>query len=93
MRKGVGPTSGLIISADGYVISSAFNFANKPSAIIVVNATVYVPVFGNVWEIVGLVVFTVVCWGLCPGATSGCPDDKAGSDLSRQRPFRWVGSD
>lgn len=33
VRKGVGPTTGLIVSADGYIISSAFNFANKPTAI------------------------------------------------------------
>jgi S1-C subfamily serine protease/acetyl esterase/lipase len=35
IRKGTGPTTGLIISPDGYIISSAFNFANKPSAIFV----------------------------------------------------------
>jgi S1-C subfamily serine protease len=35
IRKGVGPTTGVIAGADGYVISSAFNFANKPSAIFV----------------------------------------------------------
>ena len=35
VRKGIGPTSGLIVSADGYIISSAFNFANKPSAIFI----------------------------------------------------------
>lgn len=35
IRKGVGPTTGLIIAPDGYIISSAFNFANKPSAIFV----------------------------------------------------------
>jgi serine protease Do len=35
IRKGVGPTTGLIVDAGGYVISSAFNFANKPSAIFV----------------------------------------------------------
>jgi serine protease Do len=35
VRKGTGPTSGLIVSPDGYIISSAFNFANKPSSIIV----------------------------------------------------------
>jgi S1-C subfamily serine protease len=35
IRKGVGPTTGLVVSADGYIISSAFNFANKPSAIFV----------------------------------------------------------
>jgi serine protease Do len=35
VRKGVGPTTGLIVAQDGYVISSAFNFANKPSAIFV----------------------------------------------------------
>src|SRR5262245_49749571 len=34
-RKGVGPTTGLIVSPDGYIISSAFNFANKPAAIFV----------------------------------------------------------
>lgn len=33
VRKGVGPTTGVLISADGYVVSSAFNFANKPSSI------------------------------------------------------------
>jgi S1-C subfamily serine protease len=35
IRKGVGPTSGVIVSADGYIVSSAFNFANKPTAIFV----------------------------------------------------------
>ena len=35
VRKGIGPTTGLIVAADGYIISSAFNFANKPSAIFV----------------------------------------------------------
>lgn len=35
VRKGVGPTTGLVIAVDGYVISSAFNFANKPTAIFV----------------------------------------------------------
>jgi S1-C subfamily serine protease/predicted esterase len=35
MRKGTGPTTGLIISSDGYIISSAFNFADKPSAVFV----------------------------------------------------------
>src|SRR5262245_6794717 len=35
VRKGIGPTSGVIVTADGYIISSAFNFANKPSAITV----------------------------------------------------------
>ncbi len=34
IRKGVGPTTGLIVSPDGYIISSAFNFANKPSLIL-----------------------------------------------------------
>jgi serine protease Do len=33
IRLGAGPTTGLIVHADGYVISSAFNFANKPQAI------------------------------------------------------------
>ncbi|MFM8275306.1 MAG: PDZ domain-containing protein [Gemmata sp.] len=35
VRKGVGPTSGVVVSADGYIISSAFNFANKPTDIFV----------------------------------------------------------
>lgn len=33
IRLGAGPTTGLIVHADGYVVSSAFNFANKPQAI------------------------------------------------------------
>src|SRR5262249_59426289 len=33
--KGQGPTTGLCVAADGYIITSAFNFANKPSAIFV----------------------------------------------------------
>ncbi len=33
IRHGLGPTSGLVVGADGYVISSAFNFANKPTTI------------------------------------------------------------
>jgi S1-C subfamily serine protease/enterochelin esterase-like enzyme len=35
IRKGTGPTTGLVVAADGYVVSSAFNFANKPSSIII----------------------------------------------------------
>lgn len=35
IRKGTGPTTGLIVSADGYVISSSFNFANKPTEIFI----------------------------------------------------------
>ncbi|MBA4067709.1 MAG: hypothetical protein C0501_29195 [Isosphaera sp.] len=35
VRKGVGPTTGLVVGADGYVITSAFNFANKPTDIFV----------------------------------------------------------
>src|SRR5205807_4481220 len=34
-RKGAGPTTGLVVGADGYIISSAFNFANKPAAIFI----------------------------------------------------------
>lgn len=32
---GTGPTSGVIVSPDGYVISSTFNFASKPASILV----------------------------------------------------------
>ncbi|MSR31582.1 MAG: PDZ domain-containing protein [Gemmataceae bacterium] len=35
VRKGTGPTTGVVVAADGYVVSSAFNFANKPASIIV----------------------------------------------------------
>ncbi|MBM3981237.1 MAG: PDZ domain-containing protein [Planctomycetes bacterium] len=35
IRKGTGPTTGLIVSEDGYIISSAFNFANKPTEIFI----------------------------------------------------------
>ncbi len=35
VRKGVGPTTGLVVAPDGYVISSSFNFANKPTDIFV----------------------------------------------------------
>ncbi|MGL6075752.1 MAG: PDZ domain-containing protein [Fimbriiglobus sp.] len=35
VRKGTGPTTGLIVAADGFIISSAFNFADKPSDIFV----------------------------------------------------------
>lgn len=33
MRRGSGPTTGVIVTPDGYVISSSFNFANKPTTI------------------------------------------------------------
>ena len=32
---GTGPTTGLVVSPDGYIISSAFNFIQKPSSILV----------------------------------------------------------
>lgn len=32
---GTGPSSGLIVSPDGYIVSSSFNFAHKPASIIV----------------------------------------------------------
>ncbi len=35
VRKGRGPTTGVIVAADGYILTSAFNFANKPSDIFV----------------------------------------------------------
>ncbi len=35
LRRGTGPTTGVVLSTDGYVISSSFNFANKPAAIFV----------------------------------------------------------
>jgi serine protease Do len=32
---GQGPTTGLIVTADGYIVSSAFNFAQQPTSILV----------------------------------------------------------
>ncbi len=32
---GAGPTSGVVVSADGYIISSSFNFVGKPASILV----------------------------------------------------------
>ena len=35
IRRGLGPTTGIVVGADGWIISSAFNFANKPTSILV----------------------------------------------------------
>jgi serine protease Do len=35
MLVGTGPTTGLAVSADGYIVSSAFNFVQKPAQILV----------------------------------------------------------
>jgi S1-C subfamily serine protease/predicted esterase len=35
LLRGQGPTTGVIVAPDGYIISSSFNFAHKPSAITV----------------------------------------------------------
>lgn len=35
IRKGVGPTTGVVVSPDGYIVTSSFNFANKPTDIFV----------------------------------------------------------
>ena len=35
MLTGTGPTTGLAVTPDGYIVSSAFNFAQKPSQILV----------------------------------------------------------
>ncbi len=35
VRKGTGPTTGVVVDKDGYIVSSAFNFANKPTDIFV----------------------------------------------------------
>src|SRR5262245_59947840 len=35
IRKGHGPTTGVIVGADGYIITSSFNFVNKPTDIFV----------------------------------------------------------
>jgi serine protease Do len=34
-RKALGPTTGVVVGADGYIISSAFNFLNNPTIILV----------------------------------------------------------
>jgi serine protease Do len=33
-RKGLGPTTGVVVTGDGYIISSAFNFMNNPTTIL-----------------------------------------------------------
>src|SRR4029077_18553437 len=35
IRKGVGPTTGVIVDRDGFIVTSSFNFANKPTDIFV----------------------------------------------------------
>jgi len=35
VRRGTGPTTGLVVGADGWIVSSAFNLANQPASIIV----------------------------------------------------------
>ena len=35
MLVGTGPTTGIVITADGYIVSSAFNFVQQPSSILV----------------------------------------------------------
>jgi serine protease Do len=35
MLVGTGPTTGLVVSSDGYIVSSAFNFIQKPTQILV----------------------------------------------------------
>ena len=35
VRKGVGPTTGIVVDPEGYIISSSFNFANKPTEIFI----------------------------------------------------------
>ena len=35
VQFGAGPTTGLIIDPEGYVVSSAFGFSNKPASIFV----------------------------------------------------------
>lgn len=49
VRKGLGPTTGLVVASDGYVITSAFNFANKP-------ASIYVSIPGRKEKLVARVV-------------------------------------
>ena len=35
ITRGTGPTTGVVVGADGYVVTSSFNFANKPTDIFV----------------------------------------------------------
>ena len=35
VRRGTGPTTGLVVGADGWIVSSAFNLANQPASIVV----------------------------------------------------------
>src|SRR5262245_59011884 len=36
---GTGPTTGLVASPEGYIVSSAFNFAQKPASVLVTLAS------------------------------------------------------
>ena len=35
VRKGLGPTTGVVVGADGYILTSSFNFADKPASVFV----------------------------------------------------------
>ncbi len=35
VQFGAGPTTGLVVSEDGYIVSSAFNFVNEPTSILI----------------------------------------------------------
>ena len=35
VRRGTGPTTGLVVGADGWIVSSAFNLANQPASVVV----------------------------------------------------------
>src|SRR5581483_8402276 len=35
VRKGTGPTTGIVVGKDGFIVTSTFNFANKPTDIFV----------------------------------------------------------
>src|ERR1043166_439915 len=53
-RKVMGPTTGVIVSEDGYVISSAFNFINNPTTIQVIIAGEDQPIVGLLMKLKAL---------------------------------------
>lgn len=47
-QRGQGPTSGIIVGADGWVLSSSFNFANRPTAVTVALPDRVEPLFARI---------------------------------------------
>ncbi|MHC4547991.1 MAG: S1C family serine protease [Planctomycetota bacterium] len=73
-KKAEGPTTGVIISADGYVVTSAWNFESKPNAVTVTTAdgTVQAARLLGIDRAAGIALLKVDARGL-PAATFADP--------------------